>query len=358
MLDIKKIEELTNVFGPSGFEDEVVELIRKYSKGVNFEVDSMNNAYTSLPKNNGKRPVIMLDCHTDEVGFMVQAITSKGLIKFVPLGSWIINNIPAHLVKIKNSKGEYIKGITTSRPPHFMGLADREKKLALEDIFIDIGANNREEVIRDFGIEIGDPVVPELSFSYNEKNGIILGKALDNRLGCFCILDIMEQLKSEMVEVDVVAAFSTQEEVGARGSQVTARKLKPDLAIVIEGTPADDIYFDEYTAQGALNKGTQIRHIDSQMVSNPKFIKFSKEIAKANHIAYQSAVRTLGSTNAGKIHLSNAGVPTLVLGIPVRYAHTHYGYSACFDIEATINLALKVIKGLTEEKAKELLNRN
>ena len=329
MLDIKMIEELSNVFGPSGFEDEVVELIGKYAKDVNFEV-----------------------------GFIVQGITPKGLVKFIPLGGWITNNIPAHIVMIKNSRGEYIKGITTSIPPHFMSLADREKKLALEDIFIDIGASSIEEVIRDFGIDIGDPIVPEVSFSYNEKNGILLGKALDNRLGCFCILDIMEQLKSEMLEVDVVAAFSTQEEVGARGSQVTARKIKPDLAIVIEGTPADDIYFDEYTAQGALNKGTQIRHIDSSMICNPKFIKFSKEIAKANNITYQSAVRTQGSTNGGKIHLSNAGVPTLVLGIPVRYAHTHYCYSASFDIEATINLALQVIKGLTEENAKPLLNMN
>jgi len=176
-----------------------------------------------------------------------------------------------------------------------MSLADRDKKLALEDIFIDIGASSIEEVINDFGIE-----------------------------------------------------------VGARGSQVTARKIKPDLAIVIEGTPADDIYFEEYAAQGTLNKGTQIRHIDSSMIGNPKFIKFSKEIAKANNIAYQSAARTQGSTNGGKIHLSNAGVPTLVLGIPVRYAHTHYCYSASFDIEATINLVLQVIKGLTLENAKAL----
>ncbi|MDI6619649.1 MAG: M20/M25/M40 family metallo-hydrolase [Clostridiales bacterium] len=357
MFNIKVMEELSNAFGPSGFEDDVADVIKKYSQGLEFEGDSMNNVYTRLYGNKGDRPVIMIDCHLDEVGFMVQSITSKGLIRFLPIGGWVVTNIPAHAVIIKNSKGELIRGITTSRPPHFMTVTDREKKLDLDDIYIDVGAISREEVINDFGIEPGDPVVPDVSFRYNEKNGILFGKAFDDRVGCFCLIEIMQKLKKENLDIDVVGAFAAQEEVGARGAEVTARCVKPDLAIVIEGSPADDIYYDEYAAQGCLKKGTQIRHIDRSMVSNPHFIRFAKELANDKNIAYQSAVRAQGGTNAGKIHVANKGVPTLVLGIPVRYAHTHYCYCAMFDIDATVNLATSVIKNLSSRKIGELLKQ-
>ena len=357
MVNIKAIEELSNAFGPSGFEDDVVKVIEKYSTGLEIEVDSMNNVYSRLKGNSGNRTIVMLDCHLDEVGFMVQAITPKGLISFLPLGGWVTTNIPAHPVLIQNCKGEFIKGITTSRPPHFINEADRDKKLVLDDIYIDVGASSREEVLNDFSIEPGNAIVPDVDFYYNRQNGIMLGKAFDNRMGCLCIIEAMQRLKDEKLNVDVIGAYAAQEEVGTRGAEVTARMVKPDLAIVFEGSPADDIYYDEFTAQGCLKKGTQIRHLDSSMVSNPHFIKFAKEIAKEKNISYQSAVRAKGGTNAGKIHISNKGVPTLVLGIPARYAHTHYCYSSEFDINATVDLAIEVIKNLTNDKIKELLKQ-
>lgn len=357
MTNIKAIEELSNAFGPSGFEDDVVKVINKYLNDIETKVDSMNNVYASLKGNQGNRPVIMLDCHLDEVGFMVQAITPKGLISFLPLGGWVTTNIPAHPVLIQNSNGDLIKGITTSRPPHFINEADRDKKLVLDDIYIDVGACSREEVINKFKIEPGNAVVPDVLFQYNKETGVMLGKAFDNRMGCFCLIEVMQKLKDEKLDIDVVGAFAAQEEVGTRGAEVTARTVKPDLAIVFEGSPADDIYYDEFTAQGCLKKGTQIRHLDKSMVSNPHFIKFAKEIAKEKNIAYQSAVRAQGGTNAGKIHISNKGVPTLVLGIPSRYAHTHYCYSSEYDINSTVNLAIEVIKNLTNDKIKKLLKQ-
>lgn len=356
-MDIKIIEELSNAFGPSGFEDDVVNVIKKYTKEFDVKSDSMNNVFVRLKQNRGNRPVVMMDAHSDEVGFMVKSITSKGLIKFIPLGGWVITNIPAHPVIIKNSKGEYIKGITTSRPPHFMNEEQRNKKLSFEDIYIDVGATNREEVIRDFGIEPGDPVVPDVAFRWNKRNGMLFGKAFDNRIGCFCITEVMKKLKDEKLYVDVVGTYAAQEEVGERGAKVTSRVVKPDIAIVFEGSPADDIYYDEFTAQCCLKKGTQIRHLDKSMISNPNLIRFAKQICNNKNIAYQSAVRVAGGTNGGAIHLSNAGVPTLVLGVPTRYAHTHYCYSSEFDISATIDLAVEVIKNLNYNNIKKLLKQ-
>ena len=159
----------------------------------------MRSAY-GLPN----KLTVMLDGHLDEVGFMVQFIDEKGLIKFLPIGGWIPENIPAQLVVIKNSEGEYVKGVVSTKPPHFMTEAERNQKLGFDDLTIDVGASSREEVINDFKIEIGNPITPFVKFEFNEKNGIMRGKAFDNRLGSACILEIMKELSSVMVYMPAV----------------------------------------------------------------------------------------------------------------------------------------------------------
>lgn len=358
MADINLIRDMTNAFGPSGFEEDVVKVIKEYCGDFNVENDSMNNVFAGLKSNTGKKPVIMLDAHSDEVGFIVQHINRKGLLSILNLGGWVGSNIPAHTVKIKNTKGELITGITTSKPPHFMTDEEKAKdKIAMESVFIDVGATSREEVTEVFGIQVGDPVMPDVAFQYNGKNGTLFGKAFDNRLGCVCIIETMKKLAGEKLYVDVTGGFATQEEVGLRGAQVTSQVVKPDLAIVFEGSPADDLYFDEFEAQCALKKGVQIRHMDQSYISNPEFIKYAKALADKNNIKYQSAVRRKGGTNAGKIHMTNKAVPVLVLGIPSRFVHTHYNFCALEDINSTVDLAVEVIKNFNEENLNKIFKR-
>ena len=358
MVDINLIRDITNAFGPSGFEDDVVKIIMEYSKDFHVENDCMNNVFSRLKTNTGKKPIIMLDAHSDEVGFIIQHINSKGLLSILNLGGWVGSNIPAHTVKIKNIKGEIITGITVSKPPHFMTDEEKAKdRIAMDSVFIDVGATSREEVTELFGINVGDPVMPDVTFRYNEKNGTLLGKAFDNRLGCVCIIETMKKLLSENLAVDVVGGFASQEEVGMRGAQVTSQVVKPDLAIVFEGSPADDIYFDEFEAQCAMKKGTQIRHMDQSYVSSPEFIKYAKSLADKNNIKYQSAVRRRGSTNAGKIHISHKAVPVLVLGIPSRFVHTHYNFCALEDVNSTVDLAAEVIKNFNENNLNKIFKR-
>lgn len=359
MANIDIIRDLSNAFGPSGFEDDVVDVIKKYCTDLDVENDSMNNVFARLKCNTGRKPVVMLDAHTDEVGFIVQYIHHNGLIGFVNLGGWVTSNIPAHAVKIKNAKGRLITGIIASKPPHFMNDAERAlDKLDVESLTIDVGAINRDEVINDFGIQVGDPVAPDVTFEYNEKNGILRGKAFDNRLGCACIIETLNSLKGiKDLPVDVVGGFASQEEVGMRGAQVTSQVIAPDLGIVFEGSPADDLYYDEFTAQCALKKGVQIRHMDQSYISSPVFINYAKEIANAKGIKYQDAVRRRGSTNAGKIHLSHKAVPVLVLGIPSRYIHSHYNYCALEDIDSAVKLAVEAIKNLNEDAINSIMKR-
>ena len=174
-------------------------------------------------------------------------------------------------------------------------------------------------------------------------------KAFDNRLGCVASIEVLSSLKDKNCNVNVVGAFASQEEVGLRGAQVAAYKVKPDFAIVFEGSPADDSFKDGTSAHGALRKGVQLRVVDGAMISNPRVLRFAKEIAKKKGIKYQVIAREKGSTNGGKYHISETGIPVLVLGIPTRYIHTHYSYASIDDLISAIELAKAVIEELNED---------
>ena len=345
------IEALSNAFGPSGFEEEVVSVVKSYSERFDVEVDLMNNVYLRLKRNTGDRPVIMLDAHLDEVGFMVQSILANGLIAIAPLGGWVPTNVPAHTVLIKNHMGQKIRGIVTSKPPHFMSEKEKNAPLEIESLLIDVGVTNREDVTEIYGIQVGDPIAPDVAFHHNAQNDILFGKAFDNRLGCAAVIETLMQLDAiENLDFDVVGALASQEEVGTRGAYVTSQTIKPDYAIVFEGSPADDLYFDAHSAQCVLKKGAQIRHLDASYVSHSRFISFAKGIAEQKKINIQSAVRRKGSTNAGRIHMQGKAVPVLVLGMPSRYIHTHYNYSALSDVKETVKLAVEVVKDFDPQK--------
>ncbi|MFW5976399.1 MAG: M42 family metallopeptidase [Bacillota bacterium] len=346
---MKLIEDLSNASGISGFEDEVLEVIKNYlSSDFTIKEDQNRNLYIYRKDHDPDKPVVMLDGHSDEIGFMVQSIKPNGTIKFLTIGSWFSQNVPAHKVRIKNSEGNYIKGIVASKPPHFMTEDEKNEVIKFKDMVIDIGASSKEEVTQDYKIEIGAPIIPDVKFEYHDQKDIMLGKAFDNRLGCSCVIELMESFKQENLEINLVGSITGQEEIGTRGAEITAREISPDVAMVFEGTPADDTFKEEYEIQSALNKGPQIRHRDVSIITHPRFNQFARKIAKNNNIAFQDAVRSGGGNNGGKIALSNGGVPTIVLGVPVRYAHTHYGISSFLDYKALIKWSQKIIKNLNQ----------
>ena len=361
MDSINLLKNLTNAFGVSGFEDDVLKAAKSFVNEDKFNLskDSVKNLYIRNKNENPNKPIVMLDAHSDEVGFMVHAIMPNGLIRFINLGGWVNNTIPAHKVCIKNSDGEYINGIVASKPPHYMSEAEKGKQLSISDMAIDVGATSYEEVVKDFKIKIGSPIVPSVNFEFNEKNGVMSGKAFDCRAGCACVLETLEtldMLSDKELAVNVVGALVSQEEVGTRGAKVTANTVKPDLAIVFEGCPADDNFADSYMIQTALKKGPMLRHIDRMMITNPAFIKYALDIAGEKNIPVQEAVREGGATNGAQIHLSENGVPVIVIGIPVRYIHTHYGYAALEDYKNSVKLAVEIIKSLNVDIVNELKN--
>ncbi|MGX7108465.1 M42 family metallopeptidase [Facklamia miroungae] len=342
------IRDLINAKGAPGFEDEVLEVLEAYKNSYTMQSDNLKNAYYNLDQIDPSKPTLMLDSHTDEVAFMVKAIDERGLIHLQALGGWLPEHVSAQHYLVRNTEGIYYPGISTSKPIHFMSPEERAKKVTLADLKIDLGASSRKEVIEDFKIAVGQPIVPATEFHINERNQVMFGKGFDNRIGVAVSVAIMHEMKDYIHDLpyNLVAAFASQEEVGMRGAVITSKRVNPQMALVFEGTPSDDFTADEYTEQARLGQGPQLRYRDNSYIANEWMLSRFNKIAKENKLPLQHAVREGGSTNAGAIHLSNLGLPVATLGTPTRYAHTNYCFCSYKDFEDTVKISLAFIKSL------------
>jgi len=356
MNSVKLIERLSNAFGPSGFEDDVISVASEYAKGfANLTESNIRNLYIK-PKQAAKarpgrpskqvKPVVMIDAHSDEVGFMVHSVMPNGMLKIHPLGGWMPAMLPSSTVMIKNIDGELVRGVIASIPPHYRSEAERSRAPEVSDLIVDIGSSSDAQTKEEFKIRIGSPMMPDVKFSYNSNTGMMLGKAFDDRLGCACVLETIKKLSGENLDVEIVGTLTSQEEVGLRGAAVAANTVKPDIAIFFEGCPADDYFLQGHMSQTALRGGPMLRHIDDKMITNPRFQRFALNIAEEKGIPVQEAIRKGGSTNAGPVHISREGVPCIVIGIPVRYIHSHNSYATIEDYNASVELAAEVIRKL------------
>jgi putative aminopeptidase FrvX len=230
-------------------------------------------------------------------------------------------------------------------------MSEQERKVALElkQLTVDIGARTKQEAAEAFNIRVGEPIVPCAKFEYIEKHDLMMGKAFDNRIGCAGIISTLKRLEQEELQVDIVAGIASQEEVGTRGAIVTTRVINPDVAIAFEGCPADDTFVDTYEVQTVIKKGPMLRHIDGKMITNPRFQRLALSLAEKLNLPVQEGVRSAGGTNGAVIHISNEGVPTIVIGVPVRYAHTNYGISTYYDYENAVKLTCEILKVLNED---------
>lgn len=346
----KLIEALSNAKAPSGFEDETVAILREALRDIcDFEEDGLRNLFIRRRRNTGSKPMLMLDAHSDEVGFMVHSIRPNGTLRLVGLGGWNKATLPGTRVLVRNRFGEWIPGCIAAKPPHFMSAAEKERMGAAEirDLSLDIGAASPEEAEKTFGIRIGEPVVPAPHFSTDEKNGLLFGKAFDCRIGCAAMAEVMRRIADEDLNVDVVASLSSQEEVGERGAKAAVNRIRPDIAIVFEGCPADDTFTEPYAIQTALKRGPMLRFMDVSVIINPRYQRFALDLAERKGIAAQASVREGGGNDAAVIQALN-GAPAIVLGIPVRYIHTPTCIASVFDYEETVRLAMEVIRTLDD----------
>ena len=348
---LQMILDLGDAPGPSGFEDEAVAAARKYADGLgDIQEDFLRNLYIYRKENTGSKPVLMLDAHSDEVGFMVHSIKPNGTLRFVTLGGWNKNALISAKVLVRNALGEFIPGIIAAKPVHFMKPAERQNPTReISDMVIDIGATSAQEAVDVFHIRIGEPVVPATKCSYDRDHDLIFGKGFDCRIGCAAVLEALRRVEGKELPCDVVGVLSSQEEVGERGCKVAVNRVKPDIAIVLEGCPADDTFTEPYAIQTALKKGPMFRHMDTSVICAPRFQRFALNLAAERGIPVQESVREGGGNNAAMVQSSLLGAPSIVAGVPVRYIHSMNCISSYFDFEATVSMVVALLESITPE---------
>lgn len=346
---LEMLKEITDASGVSGYEGEVREVIKEHLKDITtIESDGLGSVICKK-KGASESPRIMLAGHMDEVGFMVKFVTDKGFVKFSPLGGWWDQVILSQRVMIRTSKGDVL-GIIGSKPPHILSDDERGKVVKRKDMFIDVGAANEDEAKEEFGIRPGDPIIPVSPFRVLQNGKTYLAKAWDDRVGCALFIDVIKKLAKEKHPNTVYGVGTVQEEVGLRGARTSAWTIQPDVGIALEVGIAGDVPgVDKADSQEVMGKGPSILVYDSSMIPNLELRDLVIGTAEENDIPFQFSVMERGGTDAGAIHVTMQGVPSIVMGVPCRYIHSHAGIIHRDDYDNAVKLLVAVIKKLDAE---------
>ena len=351
---VSLLQELTEAHSVSGHEDEVRAIfVDELEACGELSTDRNGSVFCDA---GGEGPRVLVAGHMDEVGFMVQNVTPDGFIQFLGLGGWWEHNLLSQRVEILTRGGDKILGVISSKPPHFLPEAQRRQVMTIDQLFIDVGAESQRDVVENFKISLGDPIAPVSKFTELRREDHFMAKAFDNRVGMAGTIQAGQILSQSAHPNRLILCGTVQEEVGLRGAKTAARFARPDVAIILEGPPADDTPgLGRSESQGRLGGGVQIRLYDPSAITNPRLARLAIETARAEKIAHQVTVRRSGGTDAGSFHLANEGVPTIVLGVPARYIHSHNAIIDLNDYLQMLTLTIALVRRLDEETAAGLV---
>lgn len=332
-------QTLTELPGAPGNEHKVRAFMKAELSKYADEV-VQDNLGGVFGKRTGEGPVVMVAGHMDEVGFMVTQITENGMLRFQPLGGWWSQVLLAQRVEVYTEKGP-VTGVIASIPPHNLTPEQRNKPMNIKDMLVDIGADDKEDAEK-IGVKPGNQIVPVSPFTPMANDKKILAKAWDNRYGCGLSIELLKELQGEKLPNTLYSGATVQEEVGLRGAQAAANMIKPDIFYALDASPANDAAGDK-TEFGQLGKGALLRIFDRSMITHRGIRDFVLDTAESNNIPYQYFI-SQGGTDAGRVHLSNDGVPSAVIGVCSRYIHTHASILHVDDYAAAKQLIVELIK--------------
>lgn len=344
---IKDIKALSAAHGISGFEGDVVELVKEKVKDYvdSLETDVLGNLI-AYKKGNGKKK-LMITAHTDEIGLIVKRIDAKGFLWVEPVGGVFPQTLFGRHVVIKTEKG-YLDGIINHIKP---GRPEWISELpVIQDFFIEIGARNKEEAI-EMGVEVGNPVSLDYEVYFLENNRVA-GKALDDRAAIFILIELLKVIKDEKDIPDIYAVFTSQEEVGCRGAKTAAYNINPDVAIAIDIAIANDIPdVPERKIITEIDKGPVIKIMDKLktnhlgVIATPEVVQGLKRAAKNSGLEYQLEVYASGSTDVATIQPERGGIASGGICYATRYVHS-YEVASIDDIVQCVELLYQYSKEL------------
>ena len=333
------LQLLSQTNGISGDENAVREFILSQIKdfATEYHTDSMGNLIVFKKGRKTPDKKLLLSAHMDEVGFIVTCITEDGYLKFDEVGG-----IDRRVVMGKSvTVGENIKGVIIAEPMHLLSGEQRNAIPKYDRMYIDIGATNKKEA--EQYVTLGDSV--QFDSQFDRNNGIITGKALDDRVGCFILINMIQ---SEP-EYDMYFSFVVQEEVGLRGAKCVSYAVDPDFAIIIEATTAADIPNVAEDKQVChVGAGAVISFMDRRTIYDKVLVKSAMECAdNQTKVQYKQAVA--GGNDAGAIQSAGDGVRVLAVSLPCRYLHSNCSLIAESDLISVQNVVNKMAVRILSE---------
>jgi endoglucanase len=337
---IKLLEKLCNACAVSGDEAEVRKIVLEELKGHagDIRVDALGNVLVTRSGSGKKRLKVMVSAHMDEVGFMLVADDGEGLFRFETVGGMDVRQLPGKAVLIGK---DHLHGVIGARPIHLTTEEELKQKIPLDALRIDIGPGGGK-------VKLGDRATFATRF---QRNGpVLIAKAFDDRLA---VVILLELVKNPPDNIDLLAAFTVQEEIGLRGAKVAAYSLNPDLAVVVDATPANDLPGWDGEENASFNTklglGPAIYIADSGTISDPRLVRHLNVTAQTEGIPIQFRQPGAGGTDAGAIHKSRAGVPSIAVSVPHRGSHTAASIARLDDWKNTFALIHAALMRLTPE---------
>ncbi len=337
----KLLKQLTEASGVSGFETEVRLLIRDLivDHVDEWRVDAIGNLIAIKRGTGDTNLRVMLDAHMDEVGLLVTGADSNGTLKFATVGGLNPKALAGKVVKVGSTD---MTGVIGLKPIHLLRQNQIKARIRTESLRIDLGAKSKEAATRK--AKPGTPAT--FLTAYEELGEVAIGKAFDDRAGCAALVNILQR---ERYAFDLIAVFSAQEEVGLRGAGAAAFGAKPDIAIVLECTPAYDLpYKREVSPNVALGKGPAIYVMDRVTIQDPRLVSMIVNVADSNSIPFQIRQPGGGGTNTAVIQRSRAGVPAATIATPARYIHGPISMINLGDFQNVVRLVDKTLRSLNE----------
>src|SRR3989338_2221240 len=346
MVDMQLFSKLTESFGVPGHESEIAQIMAaEFRKsGYKVEMDRFGNVIARSP--SAKKKPLMLGAHMDEIGMLVKFINDKGFIRFVKVGGIDNRVLVNQRVVIQTEKGR-LYGVIGSKPPHMMKAEEMKNAIDNKSMFIDIGARGRKDAEK-MGVRIGDPISFDLSTKVlNWK--LVTGKALDNRVGCYVILEIAKRVKNR----NIVLVGTAQEEVSTfgKGAMIAAYNLEPSSFIAVDTSIAGD--HPEMSEDEALihvGRGPAICLVEAGgrgNVAGSQLKSSCISVAKKYKIHHQLEVIEGGATDAASVYGEKGGIPSIAICVPTRYIHSNVAVCSLDDIEKTTDYLVKLIEELS-----------
>lgn len=343
---LQRLTDLAAIDAVAGHEHPLVRHLHDALAGVcdEVEVDAVGNLY-AVRHGEREGPSVMIAAHTDEIGLLVKAVEPDGFVRFETIGGVIASSLPARLVRVRGHLG--VVGVKAG---HYQTPAERTSAPAVADMYVDVGAASAASVAA-MGIEVGDPIafVSEVR-AFGHDAPLVVGKAIDDRLGCAVLAQLLEDGPPPAGRL--IAAFTSQEEVGLKGAGVAGRRWQPDLALALDTMPSGDTPDMQRTRDldVAIGAGPVVQVAAGAggrgFLVHQGVRRYLRRLAETKGVPLQEAVFAGGNNDAAAIAWSGLGVPAASLCLPRRYAHSPVEVADLRDAEAALALLRGVVASM------------